>query len=269
MADQALVAAKWLISKKVELEVKFHEFKWGTGYGIPLFDFEISILGGRHSGRGSSIDQNLAFEKAAAEALERFVCFEHGISTEGVAAHSVAEIAEFNAGREAIERYLFRWHLNTKTPFISDIALSNTQKISQAIVARGGTISWMKLRPAWAYESSLCLIEKDDRKFLGIGLGDSVDETQLHAAIEALRNFAAYCENQERFLETVETNPDLWCCSPSFFESHRDVFQIQEIASSAAIAPTHFPIHRETLASRSITDIPLTFVRATIPGGKL
>lgn len=269
MAHQTLVAAKWLLSKKMELEVKFHEFKWGTGYGIPLFDFEISILGGRHSGRGSSLDQNLAFEKAAAEALERFVCFEHGISTEGVAAHSVAEIAEFNAGREALERYLFRWHLNTKTPFPPDIALSSGQKISQVIGARGGTVSWMKFRPAWGYQTSLCLIERDGRKFLGIGLGDNAEETQLHAAIEALRNFAAYCENQERFLETVETNPDLWCCSPSFFESHRDVFQKPDVASSAAIAPTHFPIHRETLAGRSITDIPLTFVRATIPRGRL
>lgn len=269
MAHQTLVTAKWLISKKSELQVKFHEFKWGTNYGIPLFDFEISIIGGLHSGRGSSTDQNLAFEKAAAEALERFVCFENGISTEGVAAHSIAEFAGHNAGREAIERYLFRWHLNTKTPFISDIALSKTQKISQAVVARGGTISWMKLRPAWAYESSLCLIEKDDRKFLGIGLGGNADETQLHAAIEALRNFAAYCENKEQFLEAVETNPDLWCCSSSFFESHKNVFEKPSIVSPSTTVPTNFPIHRETLASRTITDIPLTFVRATIPGGKL
>lgn len=269
MAYQTLVAANWLVSKKSELEVKFHEFKWGTGYGIPLFDFEISILGGHHSGRGSSTDQNLAFEKAAAEALERFVCFENGISTEGVAAHSIAELADHNAGREAIERYLFHWHLNTKTPFISDIALSNTQKIAQAVAARGGTISWMKMRPAWAYESSLCLIEKNDRKFLGIGLGDSADETQLHAAIEALRNFAAYCENKEPFLKAAETNPDLWCCSHSFFESHRTVFEKPDTVSSAAIAPMNFPVHRQTLASRSITDIPLTFVRATIPGSGL
>lgn len=269
MAHQTLVAAKWLISKKSELEVKFHEFKWGTDYGIPLFDFETSILGGRHSGRGSSTDQNLAFEKAAAEALERFVCSENSVSTEGVAAHSIAEIAEHNAGREAIERHLFHWHLNTKTPFIPDIALSNTQKISQAVVARGGTVSWMKLRPAWAYESSLCLIQKDDRKFLGIGLGDSADETQLHAAIEALRNFAAYGENKERFLEAAEANPDLWCCSPSFFESHRNLFEKPGIVSSTEIAPTNFPVHRQSLTSHSIIDIPLTFVRATIPGGKL
>lgn len=269
MAHQTLIAAKWLISKKSELEVKFHEFKWGSGYGLPLFDFEISILGSRHSGRGSSTDQNLAFEKAAAEALERFVCFENSVSTEGVAAHSIAELADYNAGREAIERYLFHWHLNTKTPFISDIALSSTQKISQAVISRGGTISWMKLRPAWAYESSLCLIEKDDRKFLGIGLGDSADETQLHATIEALRNFAAYCENKEQFLEAAESNPDLWCCSSSFFESHSNVFQKPSIASSAAMEPTHFPIHRQPLVSPSITDIPLTFARATIPEGGL
>jgi hypothetical protein len=127
----------------------------------------------------------------------------------------------------------------------------------------------MKLRPAWAYESSLCLIEKDDRKFLGIGLGDNADEIQLHAAIEALRNFAAYCENKEQFLEAAESNPDLWCCNSSFFESHKNVFENPGIVPSATIAPTNFPVRREALASLSITDIPLTFVRATIPGGRL
>ncbi|MBN8542378.1 MAG: hypothetical protein J0L82_18450 [Deltaproteobacteria bacterium] len=267
MAYQTLSTAEWLLSKRTELDVKFLEFNWGNAHGVPLFDFEVSLLG-RHIGRGTSFDQELAFEKAAAEALERLVCFENRISTEGVAAHPSPEAANRNAILEALERHLFNEHLATKQPFTLAKPAPATFGLKAAIENLGATVAWMKMRRVAGYESSVCLIQKEDRRFLGLGFGEDAADVQTHAAIEALRNLAAYCEAPVEFVEQTKSNSDLWSCSSDFFAKHEDVFR----GSANTIEQDHFknlPISIRHLESTTLPELPLSFVQARVAGGAL
>lgn len=267
MAYQAVSAAEWLLSKRTELDVKFLEFNWANAYGVPLFDFEVSLFG-RHVGRGTSFDQALAFEKAATEALERLVCFENGISTEGVAAHPFFEVAKQNASLEALERHLFNEHLVAKQPFIHTKAEPTSVNLAVVIEGLGAAVTWMKMRSVAGHESSVCLIQKQDRRFLGLGFGEDAGEVQMHAGIEALRNLAAYCEAPVDFVEQTKVNSDLWSCSCIFFAKHEDVFR----AAARAIEQDHFknmPINVRCLESSSLPKLPLFFVQAKVSGGTL
>ncbi len=267
MAYQTLSTAEWLLSNRTELDVKFLEFNWGNTHGVPLFDFEVSLLG-RHVGRGTSFNQELAFEKAAVEALERFVCFENRISTEGVAAHPFPEAAKQNAILEALERHLFNEHLAMKQPFNPTTPVPTSFALKEMIENLGATVNWMKMRPVAGYASSVCLIQKQDRQFLGLGFGEDVADVQTHASIEALRNLAAYCETPIEFAEQTKSNSDLWSCSKDFFAKHAEVFcgYANTIERDQV---KNLPITFRLLESISLLELPLSFVQARVTGGAL
>ena len=224
-------------------------------------------MDGRHIGRGTSTDESVAFEKATSEALERLVCFENDISTEGVAAFPSESGARQNATLEALERELFRYHLENKISFYSAQPSESVDGISAALDSYGASISWMKMHTLPPYESSVCLVKKDDRFFLGLGFGENSSEVQLHSAIEALRNFAAYNENPKRFLEQVELNSDLWNCSDNFFDKNKNVFQDVSLPSSTVFKIDKIPIKIQSIRSTSSLEIPLHFAQAKVTGG--
>ena len=202
------------------------------------------------------------------EAIERLVCSELNISTQGVAAHPVKANAETNAFNESVERALFQYHLENKIPFAEQSPTGEIADLLSAIQKYGGSISVRKMLPIVGCESSICIIQKDKQHFLGLGLGEEISSVQFKAIIEALRNFAVYCKNPDAFIEKTELNPDLWNCDPRFFEKHKSVLsKIEDFKSDAniKILKTSY----ENLGHKTGLELPVSVVKAEVTLGAL
>jgi hypothetical protein len=263
MAHQTLIATEWLLSNRTRLDARFLEFSWQEPWGLPIYDFEVSLLGGKHLGRGTDKDEQTALAKAVSEAIERMVCFELNISTQGVAAHPSLLNAEKNAVDEALERALFQYHLANALPFGHQMLCNEATGIIEAIEKNGGSVSLKQMLSLAEYQSCVSLIQKDGYKFLGLGLGQTVGTAQTKSLIEALRNFAAYSKNPKEFPKQVQSNSDLWNCNPIFFETHRPVFEGgSELNSSRSFQGLRTSI--EILNQKVKIDFPISVVRAEV-----
>lgn len=256
-----MISTRWLLSNRVALDAKFLELSWHQRLDLGLFDFEVSLLGGKHIGRGTAESQDIAMAKAVSEALERMVCSEFGISTQGVAAHPILAMAEKNSTLEALERTIFQYHLDYKIPFAEDTVVTENSRLVDAVKDLGGQVSMKKMIRVSGYESSICLIENEGFKFLGLSLENSKELAQNKSLIEALRNFSAFCENQDKFIHQVKASSDLWNCNPIFFEKHKAVFNTK---SPDQIFVKNFRSSAEELNSKIHQNLPVSVVKAQV-----
>lgn len=269
MADKALVAAEWLFLNRSKLDAKFHEFSWSDPWGLSLFDFEVSLMGGRHSGRGTAKTEDLAMAKAVSEAIERLVCAELNISTQGVAAHPLKVEAELNAFNESLERTLFQHHLRNEIPFLDQVPSPEVANLFVSIEKMGGAISLQKMLPAIGNESCVCVIRKNNQNFLGLGFGESSAFVQWGAIIEALRNFATYCKGPDDFVQQTKLNSDLWSCDSRFFEEHSALFLENTINSKSDLIFKSFTNSFENLNSKIELSLPVSVVKAVVTLGEV
>lgn len=209
MAYQTTVAARWLLSQKEKLGVKFTEHSWGRP---SLTDIEVSFLfnGINVQGRGTHAVGDIALEKACAEAIERLCCLKLGISTVGCAIHSNEELAILNSRNEFVERSAFDSFLNQKS---STLELDNVIKLQF-----GEKIKFWEIQNHSRCSTVFAITFDANENPISLGLGsaDSLKEACEKAYLEAIRNFVSFKQNPTAFKNSVEKDHNLWCCDEKF-----------------------------------------------------
>ncbi len=116
MVDKNAIT-NWLITHKDLFKLSYKQYDWTNRYSLGLHDFSCHLNIGniKSEGRGTSIDPELAVEKASAEAIERYICLKLNIPSIGVAV-SGEKSALVHAQNEALERYYLNKHLELKWP---------------------------------------------------------------------------------------------------------------------------------------------------------
>jgi hypothetical protein len=268
MAHQTVDATEWLYSNRTKFDAKFAEFDLKNSWGLNLFDFEVSLIGGKHVGRGTSASETEAMAKAVSEAFERMVCAELCIATHGVAAHPKMDAARLNARLESFERAAFQYHLINEISFFEQSVLQNTIFLVSAIEQKGASVSFSEMIGIQHYKSSLCVIRKNDQVFLGLGVSEIQEDSQQKSAIEAFRNFAFYCKNSKDFFTQIETDKDLWSCDSNFFQKHHLVFNSQmQSGKRRQIDMTKNLV--EILNTDFIPELPLFIARSQVTLGEV
>ena len=120
MADSKEIGS-WLIANSKHLDLSVKNATWIKEWlpGHHNIYVEINVNGVSTS--GSSIDKSsdLAFIKAGTEAIERLVCIQNNIHSNGVAAHIDIDKAKNNAKFELLERDSFLSHFICKEAFLA------------------------------------------------------------------------------------------------------------------------------------------------------
>ena len=187
----------WLLDHFIELDLQVTQAHWVEDWLWGFHDFRVSIKieGKIFVGRGIDKDADLAFVKAGAEALERFVCMEYKIPSNGVALHENLESAKANAKNELIERDRLFCHYLTKTPFkeIDPLGLGfDFSHIKDKLKDHGVAIQVFEMNPFGETKSMLCLTRGDGAGFiLGSASSENVEAALEKAVLGCLQNTIA------------------------------------------------------------------------------
>ena len=212
----------WLLRNYRKLALKATQVHWTRDWMPGCFDLQVSIVldGREHIGRGVDKDSDSAFAKAGAEALERAFCFEHNISTCGVAVHTNERLAEKNARNELVERDRFFCHYFTQTPF-EEIDSDDYHHIREKLGKRDIVMKVFEMNPLNRTVSHAC-ISKGERTGLVVGLGASREKSisMGKAVVECMINTLAALHEQVSPLNFGEFGA-LSVCRP---EDHRRLY---------------------------------------------
>ena len=109
----------WLLNNKQQLKLKGTKLTWVDEWLPGYFDYgiEVEIDGEKYEGRGTDLNEELAFIKGAVEAFEKAVFKNNKLKIGGFSGHKNQELADIKAKLELIERDSFMCHYLTKTPF--------------------------------------------------------------------------------------------------------------------------------------------------------
>jgi hypothetical protein len=217
---------QWLVNNRQALGLKLRELDWSKHWQQKIFDFEaeMTVQGKVVVGRGTDQNELLAVEKACAEAIERGICTNFGISSKGIAIHTDPQSARDNSAQEAAERAIFDWHLRTRSAF-TPVPHSRLKNLPAPLICNETTtIRFFEMSAINSYDSLICLIGESDRQFLGLASSKGIDGSAYKALIEAMRNLLAYREEPPNFLKSVQSNPDLWCADMEFFTKISELF---------------------------------------------
>lgn len=207
MADSSELTT-WLLNHAERINLQATEMSWVRDWGLPGhsdIQVKIDVGGMTYTGRGTAADEDLAFLKAGAEAIERTYCAGHQVHSTGVAVHTNNLAAVANVQNELNERDAFFCHYYTKTPFLpvpdsehSELINANKGAFDK-IQSLGISLRLFRAKSMGA-PVFLCIASGLTAmpKFGGVvGLGSRANEWQSIqiAFLECMRNVAAIVTN--------------------------------------------------------------------------
>lgn len=195
MADQQRLT-NWILAQQDRLDLQVTELTWINSYLPGWSDLEVTITvdGQNYSGRGADESEDVALGKATCEAIERYLCTIHGISSIGVAGHVDDSRAMEGARVELIERSLMRFHFENEVPMSlvssEDIRIDLVPNPVKARIHAFKSIAFRDL------SAVVCLAEglstgSEFGGVLGLGCDGDAERATLKARIECFRNLTA------------------------------------------------------------------------------
>lgn len=247
---------QWIYVNRYKLSFSAKEFDWARRSGVPLYDFEVRLIVDGHSGigRGSDFDQNTAFSKGVAEAVERAVCASLNISTVGVAAHTVTHLARANARLEALERYAFDTHLESEKKFIP------IQTEPMKLLVPG--MRFFRMGLPFPYHAVICFLSDKTESFLGLSCDVDPANARDKAALEVLRNYTAFQNDPANFHRAVKEDPNLWNCQNDFLVDVQKLLGNDENEISEILLPIVISERVTTSNLPALDACPLVVERA-------
>ena len=230
--DDPTPLTRWLADNAKELGARICEYGWRRRTKLPAFDFQavFSVNGRECVGRGVDAIEEIALEKAIAEALETAACWQYGIASDGVAAHTNSYFARRNAKSELIERRLIDHHRIHGLEFRPLVEVA--ERYSHALTASNSVEFFSTLKHE-NQSAVLCLLDDGYFQYLGSALWTEADSTD-HAFFEAYCNFIAHAEDPEKFRRARERCDSLRkSCGRDLLSPSRDSAQ----ETSSAFAP--------------------------------
>ena len=196
----------WLTDNASALNLQVTELSWAREWNLALSDLEVSIeAGGRtFRGRGTADDEELAFVKAGAEAIERAFCVGHGIHSVGVAAHTEEGAARSGAVKELFEREAFFSHFLTRKPFLPIETTARIHSNYAGIFSAAASIRIRFFRARSAFQPVVLAVAEGPRArpsfggLVGISCAPTAEAAAESALLECARNIATILLGESR-----------------------------------------------------------------------
>lgn len=197
MANPARID-EWLIAHAQALDLRARVYNWPEALlpGYHDIGVTLSLYDRTFSGRAVDVTSDQAFVRAGAEALERVLCHEHGIGSNGVAVHSRFAQALSAATLELIERDRLLCHHLTSTPgeFLQP-ELSSFGRAIEELRQHRIKVHWRRLRPLAGIETVLCLAEGEAFvAIFGAAASRTLGEAADKAFFECMINVSAFLD---------------------------------------------------------------------------
>jgi hypothetical protein len=245
MAHQTPIA-RWLLDNRSRLKPSFVRLDWSTRYfsGVSDFASNISFNGIEAFGRGVDFDQNLALEKSAAEAIERYICLALNIDSVGLAVSGESG-AMAHAENEALERYFFGEHRRLQKPLVRLTSAHSEFPLVEEIIRKFehpnsnfGSLSFFKMATPIQYHGYAATIRVNGKVcFLGLSLHSDPRRALFRAFVEAITNFARFRDEPTKFESERRANPDAWNCDPDFLSNLNGLFELSTEAATSLTMP--------------------------------
>lgn len=273
----------WLTESASRLNLEVTELSWARDWGLDLFDLEVSleIEGRAFRGRGTAAEEELAFVKAGAEAIERAFCTGHGIHSVGVAAHTEEDLAKSGALKELFERDAFFSHFFTRSPFLPIQTPPRLQERFSGVfsAARSALISLRFFHARSSAQAVVISVAEGTQArppFGGIiGLGcETTEEAAIESAfLEGARNVAASLVGGARpplrlsdfskILEPTSEDRQRLALDPSYWSKVEHLFpQSSSLPSMESSNSTEPIFERLSSPYRVLDSAPLFVYRA-------
>lgn len=244
---------KWLISRKELFKLSFTQYGWPEKYLPTLHDFtaEISMNGISCQGRGTDTNAEIAIEKAAAEAIERYLCKILKMDSIGFSVSGSVSALE-HAKFEALERYCLNRHLHLNLPFHrideSNVDPSLMYLIRQFEENSSPTfVSFHQMHTSANEYGVVCFIEDTKLNIFSFGFAydDNLNKSLKRSLLEAIPNFAAIKENETSAapLKSSQTNSRTkmpWHLDREFYSQIVPLLFESKEGSSPRIDHNHF-----------------------------
>jgi hypothetical protein len=268
MAHQTPIV-RWMLDNRDRVKPSFIQYDWPSRYlnGLSDFSTTISIGGIQSIGRGVDADRELALEKSAAEAVERYICQALQMDSEGFAVSGDPD-ANAHAKRETLERYYFRQHRVKRLPFMSmNASLVLPQGIVEEFENRNGDsgeLSLSKMASSSPFQGFVAILHFEGKPIcLGISLNHDSQRAANSAFNEAMINFARFRDDPIRFEEERLANSDCWNCDPRILSEIDSLSQAAEINVASIAAPQLVPVNLDISQVEDLHDCPITPVKFT------
>ena len=187
----------WILANQDFLDLRVTDYDWITSAFSSMKDLgaKLKIEGTLYTGRGADMDEDTALSKAVCEAVERFVCQTHHISSLGVAGHSEVKLAAQNSQLEFVERYALWMQCHGYSLFeltgceVFNFENKNTPiDIYEAQTEHGITIA-LAIANGLTQDKSFGIV-------LGLGTNLKPSEAKKKALIECYRNLSAFLDEK-------------------------------------------------------------------------
>ncbi len=208
MASQ-LELTKWILKNQDLFDLKVRELTWIRSCYPGMLDLDVSVTieGKEFKGRGSDRSEDVALGKAVCEAIERFMCWEHKISSTGVAGHFDEYAVRENARIEHIERASLFSHFKNETSLLQ-IA---KKEISINVLGRDHHAQFhtFQISSPSDHVVKLCLVEGVNYAFrfggiLGIGCAKTESVALQKAELECMRSVSALSDFEISPISEIE-----------------------------------------------------------------
>lgn len=187
----------WILANQDFLDLRVTDYEWNRRTFSSMKDLgaKLEIEGTLYAGRGADRDEDTALSKAICEAVERFICHNHHISSLGVAGHSELELAAQNSQLEFIERYALWMQYHGHSLF----ALTGSEIFSFENKTAGIDIYDAQSENGITVSLAIANGLTQDKPFgivLGLGTNLNPSEAKKKALIECYRNLSAFLDKK-------------------------------------------------------------------------
>ncbi len=277
MAHQTPIA-RWVLNNRERLNPSFVKYDWPERYfrGITDFASSFTVDGIEAVGRGIDHDQNLALEKSAAEAVERYICKALNIDSIGVAVSGESGARE-HAEREALERYFFNEHQRLQKPFLKITADSFEFPFICDILEEFETynsgvaqLSFFKMAAPSPCHAYVTIIGKQGTaQFLGLSLHRETKRAIPRAFFEAMANFAKFRDEPNAFEKDRVASPDAWNSDPVFLATLAPLFNSKTAEAAPIPTPSLLSVPLNVSHLTALKGCPITPVKVVVQRGAL
>lgn len=168
---------------------------------ISDYEVHIEVDGIKVIGRGTDKNSELAFVKACAESVERFICVSNDIGSNGVAIHTNKEKAIEGAKKELVERFVMKYLLSNNIP-MNDVALEGLEQISRKFSDNQSEIRFKQIRVNGLNVVLACIskgeLETVSSLYLGFGCNEILSLACEKALTESLINYVAFEDESQK-----------------------------------------------------------------------
>ena len=273
--------ARWVLKNASQLNLNVQEASWTKDWlsGYSNMQVTIEVADQKIIGHGFASSKELAFLKAAGEAIERAICLENNLRSTGVATYPSIEGAQLRASNELKERDVFLCHYLTGVPFQRQLEVSGFEPAQEKLKVEGIKISALQMVTPINEYGVVCFATPIDRKphcfssIIGLGYDHQFKSALEKAYLECLQASIHFIyKGKDKNIEVNNlTNPkdhkDLFLTS-----KHFDVIQhlINNVKDDFCF-PKKISVDFEELRFQNpiFTKIPLHFVKATSNGAQI